>query len=92
MRPVRSHVFRGKRWKVRYRKMADCHGLTDAPQEPGKEIWLDPRTDGIEHLSTLLDEGIHCCQWDLDNEIVAEIATDLARWLWRMGYRRNHTS
>lgn len=38
-------------------------------------------------LQVALDEGIHACDWDIDNDMVAEFAEDLAGYLWKLGFR-----
>ena len=39
-------------------------------------------------LKVLIDEALHACVWDLDNEAVDERSTEIAEFLWRCGYRR----
>ena len=39
-------------------------------------------------LDTVIHECLHACQPDLAEETVEEVASDVARVLWRMGYRR----
>lgn len=39
-------------------------------------------------LDTIIHECLHACQPDLAEETVEEVASDIARVLWRMGYRR----
>ena len=44
---------------------------------------------GELELDTTIHELIHACQPDLAEETVEEVASDIARVLWRLGYRRN---
>lgn len=91
MKPMKTHVFRRRRYRIRdvaQRKIRGLNGECDDPREPRPEIRLSrgqpPRTELITHL----DEAMHACLWDLDNEIVAEIADSIGKFLWRRGYRR----
>jgi hypothetical protein len=43
---------------------------------------------GEAQLDTLLHELLHAAHWDLAEESIEETAKDLARVLWRLGYRR----
>lgn len=85
---MKAHVFRGRRYRVRVVNRLKDHADTDAPDTPGKTIRLHSSLDGQQRLQVLLDEGIHACLFDLDNEVVQEISEDLARFLWRDGWRR----
>lgn len=83
------HVFRRKRYRIRWvpslgPKLADC----DAPTDTDKEIRLEQGLRGLNELTTVIHEGLHACLWDLDETAVEESASDIARLLWRLGYRR----
>ena len=68
--------------------MRTTAGLCEAPTDVGKYVHIDPRLSDRETLETLIHEGLHACQWDLDESAVHESAADIARLLWRAGYRR----
>ena len=88
MRPVKSHTFRGRRWWLRWKRFRlDQAGECEAPHVTGKTISIDPRLADLKLLETLIHEGIHACQWDLAEEAVHSTAADIARLLWRVGYR-----
>jgi hypothetical protein len=90
MRPVRSHVFRGRRWRIHYGKCPDlpkAHGVCEAPWIPDKGIWI-PEGDTLHALETTLHEAGHACHWDLDEEAVQEAAHDTASLLRRLGWVR----
>jgi len=44
--------------------------------------------EGEEELEVLLHEFMHAAYWDHDEEFVEEVAADLAKLLWRLGYRK----
>ncbi len=57
-----------------------------------EERVLDVPMKGKEcdDLDTLLHEGIHACMPFLEEEIVAESATDIAKFLWKLGWRKEN--
>ena len=51
-------------------------------------ISIARKVRGELELDTTIHELIHACQPDLAEDTVEEVASDIARVLWRMGYRR----
>lgn len=86
---VKSHTFRGKKWRVRVRKhpAKDHYAKIDHPETKNKAIWVNPKLSGFVRLRSLLHEAWHAVDWDLDEDAVIENAECVARFLWRMGYR-----
>jgi len=39
-------------------------------------------------LEVLIHEALHAANWDLDEAAVQETAEDIAKILWKLGYRR----
>lgn len=81
---------RGKRWKIRElpaSKLPQRDGECDHPNLARKEIRLRNNLGSKRKLEIALHEGLHACLWDLDEEAIEEIAHDLARMVWRLGYR-----
>lgn len=87
---MKSHTFRGRRYRIdiHNRLHRNLNGQCDAPTTLGKTIHLRKNIPDKEFLETALDEAIHACLWELDNDIVGDCATDIARFLTRLGYRR----
>jgi hypothetical protein len=54
-----------------------------------RTITIADRLTGESELDTILHELLHACQPDLAEDTVDETATDVARILWRLGYRRS---
>ena len=81
-------TIRGKRWTVKRRKIKDCIGLCDAPSTVNKAISVDPKIRDEVELEVFIHEMIHAAHWDLAEDAVAETAADIARALWRLGYRK----
>lgn len=79
---------RGKMWKLRFARVPDDHnGNCDSPTAKGKSIRIRPSLSGEKRLEVLIHEMMHAAHWDLDEEVVSETSQDIARALWRIGYR-----
>ena len=87
---MKVHRFRGKRWKIVHwfpRKKGE-QGDCDAPTVKGKMIRLDYRLTELQLLELAIHEALHACHWDTSEEAVGETSHDIARFLWRLGFRR----
>jgi hypothetical protein len=83
------HSFRGRRYVVRFVPHFNDAGHCDHPSVADKEIIIKKEAnDKLEELDTILHEAIHATFWDLDEAAVGEGAEAIARFLWRLGYRR----
>lgn len=79
----------GKFWKLMFGglkrpKLGEC----DSPKSVGKRIRINSTLKGQEELDTIIHEVFHAGFWHVDEEVVEEFGTDLARILWKLGYRR----
>lgn len=82
---MKNHVFRGKRYKIGFKRMRQNYlGLTDFVK---KEITICPKVSGIDKLDVLIHESLHACFEDMSECAVHAGATDIAKFLWRLGYR-----
>ncbi len=78
----------GKRWRLLFKRMKG-HGLCHHPEKPFKEIHINSSLRGRDCLEAITHEYLHATAHDLlSEEWVEEAAHDLARILWRLGYRR----
>ena len=87
---IDSHKFRGKRYKIRWLPKPKFNGesVEGFCTNPAlAEIAIKTNLTEKQLLATALDEGLHACIWDLDNEAVDEISDSLASLLWRLGFR-----
>lgn len=80
----------GKRWRVRFCRLTSISGDCSSPTDVNKEIRIDNRLKGEEQLEILIHEFRHAADWGRDESFVAREAKDLARMLWRLGYRINN--
>lgn len=63
-------------------------GLTEAPSLKGKRIFLREQLPMKKELDTTIHECLHAADWSKDEEWVEDAAHDIARILWRLGWRR----
>lgn len=82
-------TLRKKRWELVFKslKNADCWGFCEQPEKPGKKIVIDKSIVGEKRIEILIHEMIHATNWTIDEECVADSARDIARILWKLGYR-----
>lgn len=82
-------TIRKKRWELVFRNLDkdERWAYCEAPHEKGKEIVIDSGLHGAHRLSCLVHEILHSACWDLDEDAVQSAADDLAKILWRLGYR-----
>lgn len=80
-------TFNRKRYRFQFVPNAAADGYCDPPSQPGKKIVVRQSLRGVERLETLLHEFLHASVWDFDEEAVERIACDMARSLWKLGYR-----
>ena len=78
----------GKVWNLRFTVLHKVSGYCDSPNKPGKEILIHKGLTGEHELEVLIHEFRHAADWQRDEEFIAQEAKDLARMLWRLGYRR----
>lgn len=63
-------------------------GLTDRPKTRNKAMRILDTLRCERELRAILHESMHAALWDLDEEAVDETSRDLAKLLYRLGYRR----
>lgn len=87
-------TIRGKRFTMRWvtrltdGKGNERRGDCDPPHETSKTIRIRKGLDEHEEFDTYIHELLHAGLWDLDEDVVERLATDIARTLWRLGYRK----
>lgn len=84
MSEVKTATLNGTRYKV---TVGEFDGLCDTyATEMELVILTDLKTKlGLE---TVIHESLHGCRWPATEEDVTQTAKDIARLLWRLGYRR----
>lgn len=89
-------ILNGKRWN--FTRKSDLGrapngdkywGRCDPPDARNKSVQVLASLKGEDELDTIIHEVIHAAAWPvLDEDFVNDTASDLARLLWRLGYRR----
>lgn len=77
-------------WNLRFPNLdiSKHRGYCDPPSKKNKEICVASSLDGEEKLSVLIHECLHAASWtQFSEEFVNELSEDIARALWRLGYR-----
>lgn len=78
----------GRRWRLkRPRIRGDYVGWCDDPST-GRDILIDRRLSGLAELDTAIHEILHAAAPWLRESFVRSAATQIARSLWELGYRR----
>lgn len=65
----------------------DRRGECDPPTKKGKAIRILDDLKGQERLEILVHEFMHAADWHKDEEWVGKFGKDMARYLWKLGYR-----
>lgn len=80
----------GKRWLLFYAPLDGDDGQCDAPNKRNKRITVDPRVkfNDRQHMEIVLHEMLHAADWAMDEEYVDAYATEAARVLYKLGFRR----
>ena len=95
MQKVHTHRFNGRKYTISVDEPYD--GICAPPKRPKKHKPYIDIPDGLPHgnqrrarlgLITLLHECMHAECWKMSEKQVDQIARDIGRLLWRLGYRR----
>lgn len=95
MKPVtynrpRTHKFKGEEFKILWKKCfikgVECDGTCSVAPKT-RTITINPNLSERRLLKVLIDESIHACCWDLDNDSVGQYSDAITSLLWKVGYR-----
>ena len=87
-KPVKTHLFKGVRYKIV--QMGPVDGLTDT-KNTAPEL-VNCAVEGTQsELITWIHEGMHAGNWDKHEETIDQSSKDIGRLLWRLGYRKTKT-
>jgi hypothetical protein len=79
----------GKYWTLRFvPNMRDYGDMVDPGKVRGRIIRVATWQGEQDRMDTTIHEALHALLPFADEECVTKTATDLARLLWRLGYRR----
>jgi hypothetical protein len=82
---MKTHRFNGQRYDIH---IGEIDGMCDSPMQglPNLVIALE-KENTMKFLETCIHEGLHACNYSTKEELVTQSAHDIARLLWRLGYR-----
>lgn len=88
---VKTIKLRGRRFKLTKSGSisSDTRGFCTHVDDKNKTICLDAKLKDEEELEVYIHEFLHACFWDMDEAAVEEAGEDIARALWRLGYRKS---
>lgn len=95
MNNLKTHIFNGKRYKIEFKspsKLPNDYGKCDAPNKKGKRIVFNrdlKNLKDLEQLELYLHEGFHANFYWLDEHDVTKAAQSMAKFLYRLGYRKH---
>lgn len=86
MRPVKTHTLNGIKYDIDVDDRV-IEGYCDAPRggRPGLHITEGGNCQGLE---TIIHEALHAECWAKTEEVIGRTAKEIARLLWRLGYKR----
>jgi hypothetical protein len=83
---VKTHTFCGKKYEIQF---DCCDGFCEEPFPTVPSLWVNmEELSDKEQLRVLIHESLHACNWDKSEPIVHQTSKDIARFLWRVGYRK----
>jgi hypothetical protein len=86
VRDMRVRI-RGRYFKMTFERLPRTHdGICNYAD---RQVKIRKTLRGERQLEVIIHELLHAAHWDLDETAVTETAEDLARILWRLGYRRS---
>ena len=83
---IKSHTFRGRKYTV---IIEAIDGMCDKPTASNSLNFIIPTDpeNTKKFLETVIHESIHGCFPSMSEENVTESAYDIARMVWRIGFR-----
>jgi hypothetical protein len=86
----KSIMIRGQKLQLRtVKRLVDADGICDPPSKKNRAIRVVEGLTPERELDVWIHEMLHACFWDLDEDAVAESATDIAHALFLLGYRKD---
>ena len=85
----KTYTFNGKKYRI---DVEPYHSACEQPKRPKRYIPEICFPDGIDNtlatLYKLIHEALHAENWEMSEEKVTRVSREVARFLWRFGYRR----
>lgn len=81
---MKTHSFCGKKYNI---TIGNFDGLCDTFKKE-QELIVMADLETRAGLETCIHESLHACDWRKEEILVAQTGKDIARFLWRLGYRK----
>ena len=82
---IRTATFNDVKYDVKLIEPVD--GICDSPTGARPTLTVYADLNSQEGLETVIHESLHACFWAKTEEKVSQTAKDVARFLWRLGFR-----
>jgi len=89
MRQIKSHTFNGKRMAIAHSNLLRTPRTLGLAHYDKKTLYVPIDGDTKDELDTIIHEALHFAFPFIAEEEVTEGATDIARLLWRLGWRND---
>ncbi len=83
---IKSHTFRGKKFDVTF--VDEVDGMCVRRENRRGEVLLWSGRPPKVFMEAAIHEALHAMNWAIPEAVIDERARELARWLWRLGYRK----
>ena len=83
---VKTATFNGVNYEIDICGPVD--GLCSSPHGSDPIVRICVDMENRKGLETVIHEGLHACFWAKSEEKIGQTAKDIARFLWRLGYRK----
>jgi len=83
---MQTATFNGVKYEVDICGPLD--GLCNSPRGSSSIIRICTDLEKCKGLETAIHESLHACFWAKTEEKVSQTAKDVARFLWRLGFRK----
>jgi hypothetical protein len=85
---MKSLTINGKRWRLTRRPRKDSAGHCCPPDQRAKTMYIPTNGKTQDALRIIIHEIIHAGVFVLDEETVDTLASDVARVLWKLKWRK----
>jgi len=82
---IRTHTFCGRKYHI---SVGAMDGITDQEDDDQSWLFILRSLNTKAGMETAVHEALHACNWKATEDDVALTSKDIARFLWRLGYRK----
>ena len=84
---MKTHTFCGRKYHVCLDRL---DGWADQQDDDKKWLLVNRDLGTKAGMETAIHEALHACDWKARENEVTLTARDIARFLWRLGFRRGN--